>query len=92
MFGTEEAGRWPQHPKDRHGFEAAEINGRIHAEDKFRAEKEERAEKINWQEDWKENVEDYDTAFDIWRKSYSKKSEGEMWIGCKRPNSTKNAA
>ena len=51
-----------------------------------------RAEKINWQEDWKENEEDCDTAFDIWRKSYSKKSEGEMWIGCKRPNSTENAA
>ena len=88
----EEAGRWPQHKKDHHGFEAVEINGRIHAEDKLRAEKEERSEKINWQEDWKENEEDCDTAFDIWRKSYSKKSEGEMWIGCKRPNSTKNAA
>ena len=58
----------------------------------LRAEKEERAEKINWQEDWKENEKDCDTAFDIWRKSYSKKSEGEMWIGCKRPNNTKNAA
>ena len=42
--------------------------------------------------DWKENEEDCDTAFDIWRKNYSKKSEGEMWIGSKRPNSTKNAA
>ena len=51
LFGTEEAGRWPQHQKDRHGFEAVEINGRIHAEDRLRAEKEERAEKINWQED-----------------------------------------
>ena len=40
--------------------------------------KEERAEKINWQEDWKENDEDCDTAFDIWRKSYSKKREGEV--------------
>ena len=47
----EEAGRLPQHQKVRHGFEAVEINGRIHAEDKLRAEKEERSEKINWQED-----------------------------------------
>ena len=54
--------------------------------------KEERTENIYWQEDWKENKEDCDTAFDIWRKSYSKKSGGEMWIWCKRPNSTKNAA
>ena len=92
LFGTEKAGRWSQHQKDRHGFEAFEINGRIHAEDKLRAEKEERAEKINWQEDWEENEEDCDMAFDIWRKSYSKKSEGEMWIGCKRLYSTKNAA
>ena len=84
-------GRLPQHQKDHHGFEAVEINGRIYAEDKLRVEKEERAEKSNWQEDWKENEEDCDMAFDIWRKSYSKKSEGEMWIGCKRPNSTKNA-
>ena len=31
---------------------------------------------------------------DFWHleKRYSKKSEREMWIGCKRPNSTKNAA
>ena len=41
----EEAGRWPLHQKDRHGFEAVEINGRIHAEDKLRAEKEERGGK-----------------------------------------------
>ena len=41
-----------------HGFEAVEINGRIHTEDKLRAEKEERSEKINWQENWKENEED----------------------------------
>ena len=78
LFGTEEAGRWPQHQKDRYGFGDVEINGRIHAEDKLRAEKEERTEKIDWQEDLKENEEDPDTAFDIWRKSYSKKSEGEM--------------
>ena len=92
FFGTQEAGRWPQHQKDHHGFEAVEINGRIHTEDKLRAEKEERVEKINWQEGWKENEEDCDTAFDIWRKSYNKKSEEEMWIVCKRPNSTKNVA
>ena len=66
------------HQKDRHEFEAVEINGRIHVEDQLQAEKEEKAEKINWQEDWKKNEEDCDTAFDIWRKSYSKKSEGEM--------------
>ena len=35
----EEAGRWPQNQKDRHGFEAVEINGRIHAEDKLRPKK-----------------------------------------------------
>ena len=57
MFGTEEAGRWPQYQKDHHGFEAIEINGQIHAEDKLRREKEERSEKINWQEDWNENEE-----------------------------------
>ena len=51
LFGTEEVRRWPQHQKDRHGFEAVEINGRIHAEDKLQVEKEERSEKINWQED-----------------------------------------
>ena len=50
-LAQKKAGRWPQHQKDRHGFEAVEMNGRIHAEDKLRAEKEERAEKINWQED-----------------------------------------
>ena len=54
--------------------------------------KKERSEKINLQENRKENEKDCDTAFDIWRKSYSRKSEGKMWIGCKRPNSTKNAA
>ena len=41
-----EAGRWPQHQKDRHEFEAVEINGRIHAKNKLRAKKEERAGKI----------------------------------------------
>ena len=50
------------------------------------------SERKNRQEDWKENEEGCDTAFDIWIKSYSKKSEGKMWIGCKRPNSTKNTA
>ena len=73
VFRREEAGRRPQHQKDRHGFEAVEINGRIHAEDKVRAEKEARSEKINWQEDWNENEENCDTAFDIWQKVTARK-------------------
>ena len=78
MFGTEEAGRWPQHQKDRHGFEAVEINGRIHAEDKLRAENRREVGKDLLARELKGDKEDCDTAFDIWRKSYSKKSEGKM--------------
>ena len=45
MFGTEEAGKW--HQKDRHGFEAVEINGRIHAEDKLLGGKRREGRKIS---------------------------------------------
>ena len=78
MFGTEEAGRWPQHQKGRHGFEAVEIDGRTHAEDKLRAEKKRVRKGSIGKRTERRMKRTVTRLLTSGEKSYSKKSEGEM--------------